>query len=188
MMFLYFWSLGQAGLMQPVSTLHVHSSLMLNLSSADMSWKPALPVASGLFGSSLSGSDGAGWVHCNACHPLPWCSSYPVPSTPEGYLIACVTSAIRSAPAGRAGRRAVLAGRVQRERESGERGRRRKELCVPQSSACALLHVVSAEHLSCCFNTDQNDRRNITKKKLIALLVTYSLQSVSAGSGGHCVL
>lgn len=91
-----------------------YSRSVLNVPVTDLSWKSALPL----------------WSWASSAHPLgevmvqggpqclpslPWCSSYPVLATPEGYLIASVTSVIWSSPAGRRGRRAVLARQVHRE-------------------------------------------------------------------------
>ncbi len=80
---------------------------------------------------------------------LPWCFSYPVLSTPEGYLIASMTSVIWSAITGSRGRRAFLARQVQKEKE-GERTlcSLRLCMCVSLSSCLSTYHD---QQIKTCF-------------------------------------
>lgn len=123
------------------------------------------------------------------CLPsLPWCSSYPVLSTPEGYLISSVTSVIWSSPAGSRGRRAVLARQVQGE------GRRKNSMFFESLHVCLKWFTVSTLinestrliHWNIRIKKiDENDRRkgykNRQEKKKeenhTPLHVTYSFQS-----------
>lgn len=71
-----------------------YSSSLLTLSLEDLSWQSALPKWPRLLRLEVMVQGGSTLLPC-----LPCCSSYPVPSSPEGQLMASVISVIRSTPA-----------------------------------------------------------------------------------------